>query len=86
MSKTCPQETRKANQSDRYICNPITGNWIKIGSATHISLIKNGVLQTIGAPAGTVAGTKTETMFSPLKLKQKPVKNYTYRPARTTIM
>ena len=74
MSKICPQASQKSNQPDKYICNPITGNWIKIGSATHISLIKNGVLSS----TGTVAETITGTVLSPLKIalqnKQKSEK------------
>jgi len=44
MSKICSDKNPKSKDPS-YVCNPTTGNWIKIGGATHQTLIKNGLLK-----------------------------------------
>ncbi len=44
MSKTCPEKNPKSKDPS-YVCNPKTGNWIKIGGEVYLKLIKDGFFQ-----------------------------------------
>lgn len=45
-NKTCSTQSKHATDP-RYMCNPLTGNWIKIGGTTYNSLVQQGVIKAV---------------------------------------
>jgi hypothetical protein len=49
MSKTCSDKSKYANNPD-YVCNPLSGRWIKIGGGKYNELVKKGIINEPKSP------------------------------------
>jgi len=80
----CSQKSILAN-NPAYICNPVTGNWIKKGGEAHLTLIKKGILKEQSGEqiTTTVPSVKPIKEKIPIPLKQcvgKPKENQVCDP------
>jgi hypothetical protein len=69
--KPCSQKNAKAKDPE-YICNPETGNWIKIGGGVHKQLVAKGALPSpVATPAIKQTQKKEQTAQKKEPISQK---------------
>jgi len=68
-NKPCPADSIHASDP-HYVCNPLTGNWIKIGGEAYNNLVKQGIISE-SKPVSDIPPT-----IPPSELPSEPPVNY----------